>query len=73
MRLVAATRSAPRYKLYALPGGPPHRFGMVRADGGRAIELADGSKVQGFVCEAHAVAGATDITAHGGWLASKGS
>jgi allophanate hydrolase len=101
-RLVAATRSAPHYKLYALPGGPPHRPGMVRADGGCAIELevwelpakefgsfvagiaeplgigtielADGSKVQGFVCEAHAVAGATDITAHGGWrawLASK--
>ncbi len=33
------------------------------------IELADGSKVQGFVCEAHAVASATDITVHGGWRA----
>jgi allophanate hydrolase len=103
-RLVAATHSAPHYKLYALPGGPPHRPGMVRAEGGKAIEvevwelpakefgsfvagiagplgigtieLADGSKVQGFVCEAHAAAGATDITVHGGWrawLASKGS
>ena len=101
-RLVAATKSAPVYKLYALPGGPPHRPGMVRAEGGKAIELevwelpakefgsfvagvagplgigtvelADGSKVQGFVCEAHATAGATDITIHGGWrawLASK--
>ena len=101
-RLVAATKSAPAYKLYALPGGPPHRPGMVRAEGGKAIELevwelpakefgsfvagiagplgigtvelADGSKVQGFVCEAHAAAGATDITVHGGWrawLASK--
>ncbi len=103
-RLVAATRSAPHYKLYALPGGPPHRPGMVRADGGQAIELevwelparefgsfvagiagplgigtielADGSKVQGFVCEAHVAAGAIDITVHGGWrawLASKSS
>ena len=38
------------------------------------VELTDGSKVQGFVCEAHAAAGATDITQHGGWrawLASK--
>jgi allophanate hydrolase len=102
-RLLASTRSAPHYKLYALPGGPPHRPGMVRAEGGKAIELevwelpvkefgsfvagiagplgigtielADGSKVQGFVCEAHAAAGAIDITVHGGWrawLASKG-
>ena len=102
-RLVAATLSAPCYRLYALPGGPPHRPGMVRAEGGKAIELevwelpakefgsfvagiagplgigtlelADGTKVQGFVCEAHAAAGATDITVYGGWrayLASKG-
>ncbi|MBI3530667.1 MAG: allophanate hydrolase [Betaproteobacteria bacterium] len=96
-RLVSATSSAPHYKLYALPGGPPHRPGMVRGDGGKAIELevwelpakefgsfvagiaaplgigtielADGSRVQGFVCEAHAAAGATDITVHGGWRA----
>jgi allophanate hydrolase len=33
------------------------------------VELADGGKVQGFVCEAHAAAGATDITAFGGWRA----
>ena len=31
------------------------------------IELADGSSMQGFVCEAHAVGAATDITAYGGW------
>lgn len=96
-RLVAAVKSAPAYKFYALPGGPPHRPGMVRADGGAAIEmevwelparefgsfvagipgplgigtveLSDGSKVQGFVCEAHAAEGATDITRHGGWRA----
>jgi allophanate hydrolase len=96
-RLVTATSSAPHYKLYALPGGPPYRPGMVRAHGGKAIELeiwelpakefgsfvagiaaplgigtielADGSKVQGFVCEAHAASGATDITVHGGWRA----
>jgi allophanate hydrolase len=94
-RLVAVTRSAPAYRFYALPGGPPHRPGMVRSDNGAAIEieawelpaaefgsfvaaipaplgigtieLADGSSMQGFVCEAQAVADATDITAYGGW------
>ena len=33
------------------------------------IELEDGRRVQGFVCEAWAVEGALDITAHGGWRA----
>ena len=101
-RLVRATRSSADYKLYALPGGPPQRPGMLRvADanqaGGAAIELelwalsaaafgdfvaqipaplgigkvtlADGSRVSGFVCEAYALAQATDITAWGGWRA----
>lgn len=39
-RLVAAVRSAPEYKFYALPGGPPFRPGMVRVtEGGGAIEM----------------------------------
>ena len=39
-RLVAAAQSAPEYKFYALPGGPPHRPGMVRvAEGGGAIDM----------------------------------
>ena len=96
--LVAEVRSAPVYKLVALPGGPPKRPGMVRvAQGGAAIameiwelpasqfgsfvagipaplgigtvELEDGSTVQGFVCEHHALAGAQDITHLGGWRA----
>ena len=33
------------------------------------VELADGSTVHGFVCEAHALAGAEDITSFGGWRA----
>jgi allophanate hydrolase len=33
------------------------------------LTLADGSTVKGFVCEAHAVAAAEDITAFGGWRA----
>lgn len=38
--LVARTHSSPDYKLYALPGGPPYRPGMVRvAEGGSAIAV----------------------------------
>ncbi|MDR3393877.1 MAG: allophanate hydrolase, partial [Parasulfuritortus sp.] len=39
-RLIAAVQSAPEYKFYALPGGPPYRPGMVRvAQGGGAVEM----------------------------------
>ena len=34
-----------------------------------SLELADGRHVHGFVCEAHALVGARDITAFGGWRA----
>ena len=34
-----------------------------------SIELADGSHVHGFLCEAHALAGAPDISPYGGWRA----
>jgi allophanate hydrolase len=33
------------------------------------IEIEDGEKVTGFLCESHATEGATDITALGGWRA----
>jgi allophanate hydrolase len=97
-RFVCATRTAPHYRLYALPGGPPLRPGLVRvATGGAAIdvevwsvpqehfgsfvagipaplgigkvELADGTQVCGFVCEAYAVVQAEDISHFGGWRA----
>lgn len=38
-RLVRAGRTAPVYRLYALPGGPPARPGMVRDGQGAAIEV----------------------------------
>jgi allophanate hydrolase len=39
-RLERATRTAPVYRLYALPGGPPQRPGMLRSEGGGgAIDL----------------------------------
>jgi allophanate hydrolase len=34
-----------------------------------SVQLADGRHVHGFVCEAHALAGAQDISHHGGWRA----
>ena len=39
-RLQSAGKTAPTYRFYALPGGPPHRPGLVRvSEGGSAIEL----------------------------------
>ena len=39
-RLLRATRTAPEYRFYALPGGPPERPGLVRVGtGGAAIEV----------------------------------
>jgi allophanate hydrolase len=39
-RLVGAVKSAPVYRFYALPGGPPFRPGMVRvAQGGGAVAM----------------------------------
>ena len=90
--------TTPDYRLYALPGGPPARPGLVRVETqGAAIEvevwsvpaaafgtfvadipaplaigkltLADGRQVSGFLCEAHAVSRAQDISDFGGWRA----
>lgn len=38
-RLIEATRTAPRYRLYALAGGPPERPGLLRFEKGANIEL----------------------------------
>jgi allophanate hydrolase len=38
--LLAVTETAPEYRLFALPGGPPHRPGLIRAPGeGNAIAV----------------------------------
>lgn len=97
-RLLEATHTAARYRLFALPGSTPPKPGLLRvAEGGTAIavelwampmrhvgsflalippplglgslELADGRWVHGFVCEAHALAAARDISDFGGWRA----
>ena len=97
--LLAETRTAADYKLYALPGTVPPKPGMVQSPGfagpGIAVEvwglplaafgafvaripaplgigkveLADGSRVSGFLCEAHALEGAEEVTQFGGWRA----
>jgi allophanate hydrolase len=95
-RLLRTCRTAPSYRLYALPNATPPKPGLVRvAEGGAAIEIEiwevpapafgaffarvaaplgmgtltteDGEAVKGFLCEAHATAGARDITALGSW------
>ena len=99
-RLRVATRTAPHYRLYALPNTSPPKPGLRRAsayESGAAIEvevwdmpidavgsflalippplglgsveLADGRWVHGFVCEAHALTAARDVTDFGGWRA----
>ncbi len=95
-RLLAASRTAPNYRLYEI-AGTAARPGLVRvANGdGRAIEtelwsltptalgeltagieaplcigsveLADGTWVKGFLCEAAATVAARDISEFGGW------
>ena len=96
--LVCATRTSPRYRLFALPSQSPPKPGLIRApDDGRGIEVevwqldatafgrfvakvqaplcigsietADGAWVHGFLCEAHAIQGAEDISEWGGWRA----
>ncbi|MFO7640077.1 MAG: allophanate hydrolase, partial [Candidatus Competibacteraceae bacterium] len=68
---VAAGGAALEVEVWALPerlfGGfvaaipPPLGIGTLK--------LADGRHVQGFLCEAAAVADAPDVTAYGGWRA----
>ncbi len=94
--LLATTRTAPKYRFYALSDGK--RPALVRAQTGGAsiaceiwemsandfgsfvagipaplgigkLELADGSVVNGFICESIGVADAKDITEYGGWRA----
>jgi allophanate hydrolase len=99
---VRATRTAPRYRLYALPNTTPPKPGLARVAGEDAgigtaielelwglapaafgtsvakvpaplcigtVELEHGSRVSGFLCEAHALSGARDISSFGGWRA----
>ncbi|WP_434149425.1 allophanate hydrolase [Methylocaldum gracile subsp. desertum] len=64
-----APGAAIEVEVWELPGA---EFGGFVAEipaplGIGSLELADGECVQGFLCEAYAVADALDITGHGGW------
>ncbi|WP_199185839.1 allophanate hydrolase-related protein [Streptomyces carminius] len=69
LRRVATGGAAVEAEVWELPAGalgrlvaalpPPMAVGPV--------ELGDGERVPGFLCEPLALAGAPDITAHGGW------
>jgi allophanate hydrolase len=97
--LLRSARTAPCYRLYALPGTQPPKPGLVRRheDQGTEIEvevwavplegfgsfvanvlsplaigqidLDDGTRVHGFLCEEHALSRARDISSFGGWRA----
>jgi allophanate hydrolase len=97
-RLVRTCNTAPRYRLFALPGIVPPKPGLLRSPadapgvaievevwemplqnfgaffaritpplGMGTVELEDGEKVTGFLCEAYATVGARDISGFGGW------
>lgn len=38
-KLLKTCQTADTYRLYALPGGPPHRPGLLRSEAGESIEL----------------------------------
>ncbi|CAD5369779.1 Allophanate hydrolase [Rubrivivax sp. A210] len=68
---VAEGGSAIAVEVWAVPQAAMGSFlALVPAPLGLgSLELADGRSVHGFLCEPHALAGARDITAHGGWRA----
>ena len=66
-RLESAGKTAPVYRFYALPGGPPHRPGLLRvAEGGSAIEIEVWSlpadKVGAFLMKIPAPLGLGSVT-----------
>ncbi len=68
----AGARGGPiAVEVWALPDAAFGRFvaAIPAPLGIGRIALADGSEVSGFLCEAHAVAGAQEITHLGGWRA----
>jgi allophanate hydrolase len=71
--LIEATTTAPRYRLFALPGGPPHRPGMMRVlKDGASIELEvwalPTEQVGSFIAAIPAPLGMGKIELHSGAL-----
>jgi allophanate hydrolase len=75
VRSAAGAGAAIAVEVWALT---PENFGRFVAAlpapmGIGKVTLADGSEHPGFLCEAHALEGAKDITQYGGWRAFKAS
>ncbi|GAA1682151.1 allophanate hydrolase [Microbacterium lacus] len=62
-------------ELWRLPAAGFARFvaALPQPMGVGPVRLEDGRTLTGFLCEALALEGASDITAHGGWRAYRGS
>ncbi len=62
-------------EVWRLPAAGFARFvaALPQPMGVGPVRLEDGRMLTGFLCEALALEGATDITAHGGWRAYRGS
>ncbi len=71
VRVAAGTGAAIALEVWEMPVQQYGAFvALIPAPLGiGTLTLGDGSAVQGFVCEAHATAGATDISDYGGWRA----
>ncbi|MDA7419026.1 allophanate hydrolase [Xenophilus arseniciresistens] len=71
VRVAAGEGAAIEVEVWSLPVGRYGSFvALIPAPLGiGTLSLADGSAVQGFLCEASALAGAQDISHHGGWRA----
>ncbi|MEP6740532.1 MAG: allophanate hydrolase [Caldimonas sp.] len=71
MQRVANDGASIAVEVWAVPSAAVGSFlAMIAAPLGLGtVELIDGRRVHGFLCEGHALEGATDITAHGGWRA----
>lgn len=68
---VAEDGAAIEVEVWELPSSELGSFltGIPAPLGLGKVELADGSWEAGFICEPYGLAGAEDITAHGGWRA----
>ncbi|WP_312375113.1 allophanate hydrolase [Pseudomonas oryzihabitans] len=68
---VAEDGAAIEVEVWELPSSELGSFltGIPTPLGLGKVELADGSWETGFICEPYGLAGAEDITAHGGWRA----
>jgi allophanate hydrolase len=71
--LLETTKTSEHYRLYALPGGPPYRPGLVRSDQGASIEIEIWAmpleRFGSFVAGIPAPLGIGMLeTCHGGWV-----